>query len=219
MGNPVTNGWQELATAEQQVELGRLARQRRWGLSLILLGWLHLFAFGLCYYLTIVCSYHQSSGYLAIWVAELLGMALIFRLCGGPRPADLPVPPLERFIVRVWISYFLLAFNLGTMNTLRGHALFELFPAMASLGSFAFLVMSFGVHRDFFGAVVVLFVSGLLMAAYLLHAYLIFALGWWLILNRIGLRLWQNALPHQALHKPEIAKFQASVRITSNRVE
>jgi predicted membrane protein len=112
---------------------------------------------------------------------------LIFRVC-GPRPAD-AAPPLARFVVRVWAAYFVLAFNLGTMNSLRGHALFELFPAMASLASFAFLVMTFAVSRRFFGAVLVMFASGLLMAATLLHAYLIFALAWWLVLNGIGLEL------------------------------
>src|SRR5207249_12034006 len=93
--------------------------------------------------------------------------------------------------VRVWIAYFVLAFNLCSMNTLRGHKLFELFPAMASLASFAFLVMTFAVSRKFFAAVLVMFASGLLMSAYLLHAYLIFALAWWLVLNGIGLRLWR----------------------------
>jgi hypothetical protein len=72
------------------------------------------------------------------------------------------------------------------MNTLRGHHLFELFPAMASLASFAFLAMTFAVSRRFFPAVVVMFAAGLLMSAYLLHAYLVFALAWWLVLNGIG---------------------------------
>src|SRR5436305_4714453 len=112
-------------------------------------------------------------------------MGLIFRLCGGRRSA-VPAPPLARFIWHVWIAYFVLAFNLCTMNTLRGHRLFELFPAMASLASFAFLVLSFTVSRRFFAAVLVMFTCGLLMSAYLLHAYLIFALAWWLVLNGLG---------------------------------
>ena len=107
----------------------------------------------------------------------------------GLSPAETP-PPLARFVVRVWLSYFVLAFNLGSMNTLRGHRLFELFPAMASLASFAFLVMTFAVSRRFFAAVLVMFAAGLLMAAFLLHAFLIFALAWWLVLNGIGLALW-----------------------------
>ena len=95
-------------------------------------------------------------------------------------------PPLFRFVVRVWIAYFLLAFNLGSMNTLRGNVMYELFPAMASLASFAFLVLTFAVHRRFFAAVLVMFAAGLLMAAFLLHAYLIFAVAWWFVLQGIG---------------------------------
>ena len=75
------------------------------------------------------------------------------------------------------------------MNTLRGNHLFEFFPASASLASFAFLVMTFAVNWRFFAAVVVMFSSGLLMAAHLLHCYLTFALAWWLVLNGIGLCL------------------------------
>ena len=144
-----------------------------------------MLAFSFCYYLTIVRDYHESAGYLAVWVAELLIVGLIFRLCGGSRSTG-EQTPLSRFVARVWIAYFLLAFNLGSMNTLRGHELFELFPAMASLASFAFLVMTFAVSRRFFAAVLVMFAAGLLMAAYLLHAYLIFAVAWWAVLQGIG---------------------------------
>jgi hypothetical protein len=179
---------QDPSTPSQLDQLARLARQRRWGLALLLVAWLHLLAFSLCHYLTIACGYHEAAGYLAVWAGELCGMGLIFRLCGGPRPAEAP-PPLARFIFRLWVSYFVLAFNLGTMNTLRGNRLFELFPAMASLASFAFLVMAFAVSRRFFAAVLVMFAAGLLMSAYLMHAYLIFALAWWLVLNGIGLGL------------------------------
>jgi hypothetical protein len=201
MSKAVTSVWEELSTPAQVALLRHLARQRRWGLSLILVGWLHLLAFSLCYYLTVGRDYHESAGYLAVWGAELLGVGLIFRLCGGPRPArtpgaDTPGSPLARFIVRVWVAYFLLAFNLGTMNTLRGHTMFELFPAMASLASFAFLVLTFAVSRRFFAAVVVMFAAGLLMAAFLWHAYLIFALAWWAVLNGIGLHLgWERRRP------------------------
>jgi hypothetical protein len=186
----------DLATGDQKHQLADLARRRRWGPSLVLVGWLHLLAFSLCYYLTIVRAYHEAPGYLAVWVGELLGAWAIFRLCGGPRLAEEPAQPLERLVRRVWIAYFLLAFNLGSLNTLRGHRLFELFPAIAPLASFAFLMMTVLVDGRFFAAVLVLFAAGLLMAANLLHAYLIFALAWWLVLNGIGLALWRPRRRH-----------------------
>jgi len=193
-----TSVWDELATPAQREQFARLARQRRWPLALLLTGWLHLLAFSLCYYLTIFRDYHEPAGYLGIWAGEFLGMGLIFRLCRMGLifrlcrgPAAAPLGPLGRFVVRVWLAYFVLAFNLGTMNTLRGHRLFELFPAMASLASFAFLVLTFAVNRRFFAAVLIMFAAGLLMATFLLHAYLIFALAWWAVLNGIGIAsLW-----------------------------
>jgi hypothetical protein len=187
MGN-TSSAWEELATLAQIEQLRQAAEHRRWGLSLLLLGWLHLAAFSGCDALTILFDYHEPGGYLALWVAELLGVGLIFYLCGKRKSPD-DSTPLSRFIVRVWIAYFVLAFNLGSMNTLRGNRMFELFPAMASLASFAFLVMTFAVSRRFFWAVLVMFAAGLLMASFLSRSYLIFAVAWWLVLNGIGLVL------------------------------
>jgi len=85
------------------------------------------------------------------------------------------------------------------MNTLRGHALFEFFPATASFASFAFIMMSLVLSWQFFAAVVVMYASSLLMAANLIHAYLIFALAWWLVLNGIGVSLIWNQRRIEAL--------------------
>lgn len=173
-------------------ELFRTACQRRWGPAFAAVGAWHLLAFGACYYLTIVRDYHDSAGYLAIWTAELAGVGLIFRAFGGARPATCRVSPLESLVRRVWIAYFVLAFNLGSLNTLRGHPRFEFFPAIASLASFAFLMMTFLVDRRFFAAVLVMFASGLAMAAEPPHAYLVFAVTWWLVLTAMGLSLWRS---------------------------
>jgi hypothetical protein len=181
----------ELVTADQRRDLMRIARERNWGLALLLVGWLHLVAFSLCHYLTIVRDYHDAAGYVQIWVGELLGVWLIFRICGGSRRPG-PLPLLERFIRRVWIAYFVLAFNLGSLNTLRGHHMFEFFPAMASLAAFAFILMSVVVNWRFFGAVPIMFFSGLWMAADLPHSYLIFAVAWCVVLNGVGATLLLN---------------------------
>ncbi len=182
----------ELATEEQRAQLAKVAYERHWGPALLLVGWLHLFVFTFCYYLTIVKDYHDSTGYLFVWIGEVLGAWLIFRVCGGARRADSAPAPLELYLRRVWITYFILAFNLGSMNTLRGHRFFEFFPAIASLASFAFIMLAIVVQRKFFIAMLVMFGSGLLMAAFMPHAYLIFALAWWLVLQGVGITLWQG---------------------------
>lgn len=178
-----------LASSEELSKFAATARERRWGLALLILGWWHLASFLACYYLTAVVDYHGSLGYLAIWLGELCGLGLIFRLCGGPRPATCPATALELWVRRVRIAYFVLAFNLGSLNTLRGHAMYEFFPAIASLASFAFLMLSFVLDRRFYIATLAMFASGLLMAAFFQHAYLIFAVAWWGVLECIGLTL------------------------------
>jgi hypothetical protein len=109
----------------------------------------------------------------------------------------------------VWTAYFILVFNLGSLNTLRGHVMFEFFPAAATLASFAFLVMTFVVSRRFFGAVLVMFATGLLMAAYLLHAFLFFAVSWWLVLNAVGLTVLRGRPAHPCRNaNPQIRTSQ-----------
>lgn len=174
-------------TDEERREFLDVSNQRRWGVSIALVGVLHLIAFLTCHYLTNVQNYHGSLGYLGIWVSELLTMWAIFRLVGGRRTQ--PIGPPEKLVRRIWIAYFVLAFNLGSLNTLRGHFYFEFFPAIASLASFAFIMMSVLVHPRFFWAVVVTFSSGLLMAANFLHAYLIFAIAWFVVLEGIAWNL------------------------------
>jgi hypothetical protein len=196
------SGWDSLATSEQLDQLHRLARQRKWWLAFLAVGWLHLLAFLICNYLSVSEKYHSAPGYLAVWISELLCMALIVRLCAGPRCNRAALSPMARFVVRVWVAYFVLAFNLGTMNKLRGNEMFELLPAMASLASFAFLVMTFAVNRWFFGAVLVMFAAGLLMSAYLLYAYLVFAWAWWIVLNGIGICLMSRRVSSLAAREP-----------------
>ncbi len=208
MNNALKNKLQvNLSPQDHKNRLMDLAKERRWGLALVLIGWLHLVAFLSCYYLTIVCDYHEAPGYLTIWISELFGMWLIFRICAKWCPLPKPSNPLELYIRRVWIAYFLLAFNLGTMNTLRGHRMFELFPATASLASFAFIMLSIVINWRFIFAMLVMFASGLLMAAHLWHAFLIFAVAWWVVLNWIGGELWfrvyqretnSDPLPHSS---------------------
>src|ERR1700756_4914009 len=91
----------EFPTGEQHKLLKDLAGRRNWGLALLLVGWLHLLAFSFCYFLAIVRHYHESTGYLMVWIGELAGMWLIFRICGGSRLTDRPPLPLELFIRRV----------------------------------------------------------------------------------------------------------------------
>lgn len=176
----------DIVAAAERRQFTHLAIERNWGTCFILVGWLHLVAFCYCQHLDFI-DYHVPALFLSVWIAELLGTWMIFRMVAGPRAA--PAGLLERFVRRVWIAYFILAFNLGSMHTLRGLTPFEVFPAMASLASFSFIMMTVVVNWRFIAAVIVMFATGLLMAAYFDYAYWIFAAGWCLVLNGIGVAL------------------------------
>ena len=184
-----------VAARQKEQMLGQLeatAAARNWALALAVVGWLHLGVFVSCHYLSSVRDYHYPPVFAALWAAELMGVAAAFRLCGGRRGPKPAIQPIERLVRRIWGAYFVLAVSVTMLNGTAGHTHFVLLPAIASLASFAFIMMTVLVTWRFFGAVLVMFASGLLMAAHPHYAYVIFGVAWWFVLERIAMMLWQN---------------------------
>jgi hypothetical protein len=71
-------------------------------------------------------------------------------------------------------------------------------------------MMAILIDRRFLAGALVMFVSGLLMAANLLHAYLVFAVGWWIVLNSIGLALCLDRRRAASLNSRPVVRESAS---------
>ncbi len=174
---------------EEARELGRIAVQERWGLVLTAIGWLHLAVF-LSSYALARSGDETPLHYMGPWIGEAVLTAWILRR-GLVRPGQRtePLPGLFALVVRIWVTFLIVALNTVSLNRLTGldHVWFR--PVLASLSTFAFAMMAWLLHYGFFGPAVLMSLSGLLMARFPEHAYLFYALGWWISLNGIGLTL------------------------------
>ena len=171
---------------EEARELGRIAVQERWGLVLAAVGWLHLGIF-LSSYALAMQGDETPIHFMGPWIGEAVLTAWILRrYLARPKQRAEPLPGIFALVVRIWVTFLIVALNTVSLNRLTGldHVWFR--PVLASLSTFAFAMMAWLLHYGFFGPAVLMSFSGFLMARFPEHAYLFYALGWWINLNGIG---------------------------------
>jgi hypothetical protein len=79
-----------------------------------------------------------------------------------------------------------LCLNVVMLNVLSGQPLFAFLPVLAVLSSFGFTVLTTVISRRFMIAGLMMFGTGLLMAAFPAYRFLIFGSGWLLILQSLA---------------------------------
>jgi hypothetical protein len=108
--------------------------------------------------------------------------------------------PLKKFVNFTWMAFILLCINIATLNSLAGLPVFVFLPAMATLSSFAFAVLSSILSRKLLIASLAMFGTGILMAAFPALGFLIYGFGWLTVLQSLGIvfylrrRQWLQAL-------------------------
>jgi hypothetical protein len=167
-------------------DLGRVAVRDRWGLALIAVGWLHLAVFLACQ-LLVWKDLLGGGPYLALWILELWGLFLIFRRVVGR--GWVHRTPLAGVVLRIWVTFLILAFNAMALNSLTGWSLVWFKPVWATLSSFGFAAMAWLLNPWFLLLAVQMYVTGLLMALDNANGYLVYAFSWWAALQAIGLVL------------------------------
>jgi hypothetical protein len=167
-------------------DLHRVAVRDRWGRALIAIGWLHLAVFLACQ-LLVWKAILGGAPYLALWSLELLGMFVIFRRIAGR--GWVHRTPMAGVVLRIWVTFLILAFNAMSLNNLTGWSIVWFKPAWATLSSFGFATMAWLVSPWFLLAAVQMYFTGLLMALNNETGYLVYALSWWVALQAIGLVL------------------------------
>ncbi len=176
-GHP--HGWKFLLIAE----LRELAPRRPWGRALMAIGWVHLAFF-------IACQVAYSTGVRASWVslslwgAEIGCVLLAMRLVVGKdwiREA-----PAVELIVRVWITFLILSFNVASLNTLTGWTMDWFKPVWCTLASFGFATMAWLFGLRFLVPAFLMYFTGLLMVQLPAWNYLIHGISWWATLQALG---------------------------------
>src|SRR5262249_24902202 len=147
----------------------------RWGLALMIVGWVHLadFLAGQAIYKEDV---RGDLRHLALWVLEVVAVvAGVRRLAGKGGWRDSPAA--SRMVV-VWGRFLILTFNSATYNTLTGWGVDWFKASWATLSTFGFATLAWLIDLRFLFLAVQMYFTGLLLIRFPHQSYVIYGVSW-----------------------------------------
>lgn len=167
-------------------ELTRTALRDRWGPAILAMGWLHLAA-SLGLHGLMNAGDRTPWKYVATWFGEVAALAVIMRVAAGRRWYQ--TPAMAGVVLRVWVTYLILAFSMASTSHLSGSAFEWYRTAWTTLGSFGFATMAWLIDLRFLVFAFQMYFTGLLTLRFPQTSFLIHGVSWWLALTVIGLAL------------------------------
>lgn len=160
------------------------AVENHW-LMYLLLGWEILATCAVSHYFLRVEALQVRWPYVVLWLGQIfVAIGTIKLVTGRPVLEESPLEPINK---RIWLMFMFLCINVAVLNVVAGHPIFVFLPVLAVLSSFAFTVMTALISPRFTLAGIVMFVTGILIARFEEYGFLIYGLGWFLILEVLGL--------------------------------
>jgi hypothetical protein len=176
---------------QEMVErLEQTAVRDNYGLLLTLLGWEHLVACAVSHYFVEVAHLQRPYRwpYLVVWLAwAVIALATVRLVRGRAVGANSPLLPISD---RIWAMFFLLCADVVILNITVGLPVFVFLPVLATLASFALAMMTILASRRFLAAIAVMFVTGMAIARFPAYGFLIYGVGWLVVLQTMGIVLW-----------------------------
>jgi hypothetical protein len=164
-------------------DMRRVGIRRPWGRALMAVGWVHL-AFFLACQAVYLWGHKSERLTLMLWALELAAVLLTMRQVAG---RDwFRASPGVVLVVRIWITYLILSFNVASLNHLTGWSVDWFKPAWCTLASFGFATLAWLFGVRFLIWAVQMYFTGLLMVQFPQWNYVINALSWLVILQAIG---------------------------------
>ncbi len=192
---------------EMVAQFERTAAVENHWLMYTLLGWENLTACGLSHYLlTGPIGQTARWPYVVMWLVQIvIAIATIKLVTGRQRIEESPLEPINK---RVWVMFLFLCINVAVLNVIAGYEVFVFLPVLAVLSSFGFTVMTAVMSPRFMAAGLGMFATGIVMARFPEHGFLIYGAGWLVILQTMGIiflrkrERWLAETPLAALHDP-----------------
>jgi hypothetical protein len=201
-----------------EADLRQVGLRRPWGRALMAIGWVHLAFFSGCQAVYLWGGKSERLT-LLLWALELGAVLAAMRKVAG---RDwIRESPGVGLVVRIWITYLILSFNVASLNRLTGWTINWFKPAWCTLASFGFATLAWLFGVRFLIWAVQMYFTGLLMVAFPRANYVINALSWFVILQWIGRDLerwrgrWLVEAPRQAVSESESGSDRSSVRPVS----
>lgn len=166
-----------------KADLDRVARRDRWGRAFLVVGWVHL---GLC---LVGQAIYRGPGtdkglYAAIIFGDaLLGLAILRVMVGWGVHRE---SPLAALLLRVWGTFLLISLNLTTLNGLTGYSVDWFKLGWCAISSFGFAMTAWLLGLRYLVFAFQMYFTGLAMAAWPDHQYLIYGVSWWAALQVLG---------------------------------
>jgi hypothetical protein len=110
-----------------------------------------------------------------------------FRLVAGP--GWYRAAPAAGLIVRIWVTFFILALSMLSLNNLTGWETPWFKLGWATLSSFGFAMLAWLIDLRFLLLAVQMWLTGLLMLRFPHVSYLIYGISWWMLLEGMGIWL------------------------------
>jgi hypothetical protein len=173
------HGWRSLLIAE----LREVGQRRPWGQALMAVGGVHLVFFVICQ-AVYTAGVRASLPSLVLWSSELATVLLVMRIVAGRGWAH--NSPAVGLILRVWITFLILSFNVASLNTLTGWTLDWFKPVWCTLASFGFATMAWLFGLRFLIPAFQMYFTGLLMVRFPEWSYLIHGVSWCAALQYLG---------------------------------
>jgi hypothetical protein len=164
-------------------DLCQVAVARPWGPALMAVGLVHFAAF-------LVCQAVYTAGVraptvsLALWGVELFAVLTAMRMVAGRH--WIRSSPAVGLVVRVWITFLILSFNVASLNTLTGWTVDWFKPVWCTLASFGFATMAWLFGLRYLIPAFQMYFTGLLMVRFPEWNYLIHGLSWCAALQGVG---------------------------------
>ena len=188
------HGWRFLLMAE----LTEAAEARPWGPALMAVGWAHLAFF-------LVCQGAYSGGVRAPWVSLVLWGAELGVVLGALRLVAgrdwFRAAPAVGLIVRVWVTFLILSFNVASLNSLTGWSLDWFKPVWCTLSSFGFATMAWLFGIRYLVPAFQMYFTGLMMVKYPGWNYAIYGASWWLATQYLGMDLVRRRIRIRAVRE------------------
>ena len=156
-----------------------------------LLGWEHLVTCGISHYLLRVRELQGPRWmYVVVWLVQILAVLATVRFISGrSRTDESPIEPINK---RIWTMFIFLCINVAVLNVVTGQPIFVFMPALATLSAFGFTFLTSLISRRFMAAGFTMFATGILMAKFPSHEFLIYGLGWFVVLETLSVILWRR---------------------------
>jgi hypothetical protein len=179
---PPASDWR----AALHADLREVGIRRPWGRALMAVGWVHLVFFLACQ--AVYTWGHKSEWVtLLLWALELFAVLVAMRRVAG---RDwIRESPGVALVVRIWVTYLVLSFNVASLNHLTSYTIDWFKPAWCTLASFGFATLAWLFGYRFLVWAVQMYFTGLLMVQFRDWNFAINALSWFVILQAIGMGL------------------------------